>query len=195
MVVEPLHLQEQGAQRGGPGGDLRAGQRLDGLAVGHGVGEGAGPADPLGDLEHLVEPLPFGQLLQPAVAVEEARLQVEDHLANRGKAEVPRLDDPGVDRPDRNLHDPLAVQVVEAVRRAGHAGHGHGGIEVLAQGVYALRPVVVQHQPAGVGMALGHQPQQVLGPPARTSGRRAGKGVTEGNCGRAGSTSASTLTQ
>jgi len=33
---------------------------------------------------------------------------MEDGLANRREAEVPRLDDAGVDRPDRNLKDAFA---------------------------------------------------------------------------------------
>ena len=72
------------------------------------------------------------------------------------------LDDPGVDRPDRDLDHPLAV----------HAGHGHvivrdardrlAPIEVLAQRVHAVRPVRMQHEPARVGVALRIDAEEVL---------------------------------
>ena len=53
----------------------------------------------------------LGQLLDPAVGVEEPRLQVQDRLADGREAEVARLDDPGVDRPDRDLDDLVALDV------------------------------------------------------------------------------------
>ena len=51
--------------------------------------------------------------LDAAVLVAERDLQVEDLLAVALKAEVPRLDDPGVDRADRHLVDLLALDPVE----------------------------------------------------------------------------------
>ena len=45
----------------------------------------------------------LGGALEAAVLVEEARVEVEDPLADEVEAEVPRLDHAGVDRADRDL--------------------------------------------------------------------------------------------
>src|SRR5450756_2507989 len=52
--------------------------------------------------------------------------------------------------------------MVKTVRVAGDPWDFYRRVELLAQRVHTLRPVVVQHQPARVGMALGRQPQQIL---------------------------------
>ena len=51
--------------------------------------------------------------LDAAVLIAERDLQVEDLLAVALEAEVPRLDDAGVDRADRHLVDLLAFDAVE----------------------------------------------------------------------------------
>ena len=135
VVVEPLQLQVERAQGGGAVGIVDAGHGLDCLAVGDGVGAGAGAADALGELQHLRRCLPLGQFFDAAMGVEEARLQMEDRLADGGEAEMPRLDHPGVDRPDRDLDDAFAVQRVEAVRLARRPrGTGTAGSKSLRSG-------------------------------------------------------------
>ena len=67
---------------------------------------------------------PFGA----AMLVAERNLQVEDLLAVALKAEMPRLDDAGMDRADGHLVDLLALDAVEvgdaddwALRRGGRS--------------------------------------------------------------------------
>src|SRR5690606_15438791 len=105
---------------------------LDGLGVGDGVGAGASTADPLGDLEDVGRGPALGQLLDTAMGVEEARLQMEDGLPDGGEAEMARLDDASVDRADRDLDEALAVQPVELVRLALDPRHGDRWVEILA---------------------------------------------------------------
>ena len=51
----------------------------------------------------VLEARALGGALEAAVLVEESRVEVEDLLADEVEAEVPRLDDPGVNRSDRDL--------------------------------------------------------------------------------------------
>ena len=62
--------------------------------------------------------------LDAAVLVAERDLEVEDLLAVALEAEVPRLDDAGVDRADRDLVDLLALDAVEVGDADGGAGGG-----------------------------------------------------------------------
>ena len=52
--------------------------------------------------------LALGGPLEPAVLVEQPWVHCEDALADDVKAEVPGLDDPGVDRADSDLVDAVA---------------------------------------------------------------------------------------
>ncbi len=109
VVVEPLQLEGDAADEPGPRRDDDAGDLLERLAVAHAVRERADPADPLGDEERVERREPLHPLLQPAMRVEETRVEVEHGLADRREAEVARLDDAGVDRADRDLEDALAL--------------------------------------------------------------------------------------
>ena len=63
-----------------------------------------------------VGPAPgFQQALDPAVLVAQHDLQEQHLLAVRLEPEVSRLDDPGVDRPDRHLVDFLTLELEERV--------------------------------------------------------------------------------
>ena len=104
---------------------------------------------------------PSAELLDATMGVEQARFEVQHHLADGREAEVPRLDDAGVDRPDRDLDDAVAVQAVERLHRRRDARRRRGRIEVLAQRVDASRPLLVQDQAARVRVPLGFQAQQV----------------------------------
>ncbi len=76
---------------------------LAGARVGDAVRHCAGGAGAHREGESFVELLAFGGALEAAVLVEEARVEVEDPVADDVEAEVARLDHAGVDRPDRDL--------------------------------------------------------------------------------------------
>ena len=109
VVVEPLQLEGNAPDEPGPRRGVDAGDLLERLTVAEGVRDRADPADPFGDVERIERREPLHPLLQPAMRVEQARVEMEHGLADRREAEVTRLDDAGVDRPDRNLEDALAL--------------------------------------------------------------------------------------
>ena len=59
--------------------------------------------------EAVLERVPLGGPLQPAMLVEQPGVDVEDAIAHDVEAEVPRLDDARMDRPDRYLIGVAAV--------------------------------------------------------------------------------------
>ena len=107
VVVEALQLQQQGAAAAGFAVGHQPQRRFRRQRVGDRVGDRAGAAGALGEGERGDRLRPRGGPLEPAVLVEEARIEVEDALADDVEAEVPRLDHPGVDRADRDLEGPL----------------------------------------------------------------------------------------
>ena len=120
MVVEPLEFGQKNARHPRAGRDNRPGQALDGAAEGHGVGDGADATGVLHDGQGGIEGRALDQPLEAAMGVEEARVEMQDGLAHGRKAEVTRLDDPGVDRPDGQLIDAVAVRDEMPI------GHGRG---------------------------------------------------------------------
>src|SRR5258708_8747382 len=70
---------------------------------------GADAADPLRQDQRALDRPSFDRFLDPAMRVEEPGLEIEHGLAHPAEAEVARLDDPGVDRPDRNLPHSIRV--------------------------------------------------------------------------------------
>jgi hypothetical protein len=92
------------------------------VRVGDRVGDRAGAAGALGEGETLGELPPLGGALQSAVLVEEARVEVEDALADHVEAEVPGLDHAGMNRANGYLVDPLPLDrngPARGVRRVG----------------------------------------------------------------------------
>ena len=82
------------------------------------MGEGAGAADSLDQRQGVRGGSTFDELLDAAMGVEQSSLQVQHNLADRGESKVARLDNPGVDRPDRQVADPVALQGGERKRIA-----------------------------------------------------------------------------
>ncbi len=100
------------------------------------------------------------ELLEAAMDEEESRVEVEDPLADRREAEVAGLDDPGVDRADRELVDALAVDLERHEAPLG-VGRPDVGRDVLAERVVAARPALVEDEPTRVGVADRDDPEQV----------------------------------
>ena len=68
---------------------------------------------------------------------------MEHHLSNGGEAKVARPDDPGVNGSDGDLDDALTMEMVKPVLRAINPWNRRCGVEILAQGVDALGPIIV----------------------------------------------------
>jgi hypothetical protein len=100
----------------------------------------------------------------------ESRLEVHDRLAFDAEAEVSGLDDPGVDRPDGDLEDALALDTAKRERLAGidevRAGH-----RVVTQRVIALRPVLMEGQPPEIRVSQRNQTEQIVNLALEEAGR------------------------
>jgi len=100
------------------------------------------------------------ELLDALVDEPQARLHAQDRLADHPEAEVPRLDQPGVDRADGDLVDTGALDRDEGVLpRVGDQG-GHGA-RVTAHRVPPVGPVLVEHQPAFLWVVQRLEAEQV----------------------------------
>ena len=174
---------------------LDAGDLLGGLAEPEPVRDRAHAADPLGDVERVRRRQPLDALLQAAVGVEEARLEVQHRLADRAEAEVAGLDDAGVDRAHRHLEHALALddQVRELLGRLHR--RALAGVEALAQRVEALRPAVVHDERPRVGVAGEHDAEQVLRLALVPVGGGDLAREIDGSSGRAGSSEATRVTK
>src|ERR1019366_4299785 len=105
MVVQPLQFQRDTSDEAGARRYIDAGNLLECLTVTEAVRDRADPADTLGDVERIERREPLHALLQSAMRVEEARVEMEHGLADRREAEVTRFDDAGVNRTNRDLED------------------------------------------------------------------------------------------
>ena len=86
----------------------RPGRLLDGLRARHALATAHAPQAWRSTSIRSSRVRPSASALQVAVLVEQPRVEVEDALADRVEAEVPRLDDAGVDRADGDLVDVVA---------------------------------------------------------------------------------------
>ena len=144
MAVHALDLERDGAQGLRQGGRLDARQLLHDGGVRQAVPDGGIAGDRLGDGHAPRRPGPEQQLLGAAPLVAELDLQVVHRLAVALKAEMPGLDDAGVDRPDRDLVHAVAFHREEGVR-IGAAGSFQ--VAVAPQG---LEPRVLLRQEARI---------------------------------------------
>src|SRR5665647_1800174 len=153
VVVEPLQLESDATDEPGPRRGVDVGNLLECLTVTQAVRDRADPTDTLGDVKRIERREPLHPLFQPAMRVEQARVEIEHGLADRRKAKVTRFDDAGVDRADRDLEDALAFG--DEVRKliGGLDRDPLRSVESLAEREYALWPPVVDHERAGIGMA------------------------------------------
>jgi len=90
----------------------------------------------------------------------EPGLELEDGFPDDGEAEVSGLDDAGVDRPHRDLIDPVALHCEEWVGLG--VGEGRRWPGAPAHRVPAGGPVCVPDQSAGQRVTDGHDPEQVV---------------------------------
>ena len=105
MVVEPLELCEQDPQSLGAGWNLAAGRALDGLAERKRVADRADGRNTFGDYDGVVRPRSLEAHFHPAMLEEQARLIVDDVLADIEEREFSGFQHVGSDRAERKLLD------------------------------------------------------------------------------------------
>ena len=154
VVVQPLGLEQERADRPGSGIDLDAEGVLDGKDVGQGVAHGGVAADPLRQFDALRGRAPLEQLLDPAVQEPQPGLHLQDGLADHREPEVAGLDEARVDGSDRDLVDAVTLDRDERV------GVGIGVEPGSGVGIAAHRVVAewASGRGAPVGGAAGGRP-------------------------------------
>ena len=103
VAPDPFELEEDRASPSDLTSGVKPANLLDGMGVGDSVRDGAGSACSRDEPGAVVERRALCSSFEAAVLVEQARVEMEDLLADEVEAEVPGLDDPCVDRPDRHL--------------------------------------------------------------------------------------------
>src|SRR5262249_4014365 len=103
MVGKTLELSHERAEPDGAIRNLDLERRLDGLRKGEPVGDGTVPRCPPRELRPLVEAGSGHERVGALVHVAEPLLEPHHRLAIGREAKMPRLDDAGMDRPDRDL--------------------------------------------------------------------------------------------
>ncbi len=166
MIGEPLELGHHAAQGVRPRRRLGAERGLDGAGEGDGVGDGGVAADPSRELGGALEARAAHQRVDALVGVAEPLLEPHDRLAAGVEAEMARLDDPGVDRADRNLMQARSLGFEEGVG-VGRAVVGCAVPERMAQ-----RPAAVIEPAAAVRRAEREEAVEVAGRPLEPAGRR-----------------------
>ena len=121
MIRQALELERDAAQDLRPRRLLALRERFHHLAVRGGVSDAGVARQRLRIVDRAQAGSPDQRVLDPAVLIAEGDLEMEDVLAVALEAEVPGLDDPGVDRADRHLVDLVALHAVE-VRDADQRG-------------------------------------------------------------------------
>ena len=116
MIGQPLELERDAPDRLRPRRLPAPRQRLDRAAVRGGVPDHRVARDRFGDQHGAIGAGGLQQPLDAAMLVAEHDLEKQHLLAVGLKAEVSRLDDAGVHRPDRDLVDLLPLDAEEGVR-------------------------------------------------------------------------------
>ena len=161
VVVETFELEENRTQHlGGGRGGCCAGF-FDGEAVGEGVADGGVAGDPLRQLDTFQRVPAFEESFDSFVDEPESSFDVEDGLANHGEPEVSGLDDTGVDRPDGNLIDAGSFNPEERIGLV-FVGEWRWIPGVVAHGMPALGPVLVQDEARGSWMTDGFDAEEVV---------------------------------
>ena len=86
--------------------------------------------------------------------------KLHDRFPGHGKAEMPGFDDPRMDRPDRHLEYPLALDAAERVLPLRLFEDGVPP-KIFLERMRALRPMLVPDEPAQIGMPLRDQAEHV----------------------------------
>ena len=133
VVRQALELERDAAQGLRARRLLALRKRLHHLAIRRGVSDAGVARQRLRIVDRALVRPADQRVLDPAVLIAEGDLEVEDVLAVALEAEVPGLDDPGVDRADRHLVDLVALHAVE-VRHADQGGFAARSREGLMAG-------------------------------------------------------------
>jgi hypothetical protein len=113
VVGDAFELQRDRPQRQGPPRAFNIGEPLQHLAIGDCMADRRVAGDGLGEMDGVLMGPAAQRLLDAAVLVAERDFEMQHALAVAAEAEMPRLDDAGMHRPDRDLVDLLAADPEE----------------------------------------------------------------------------------
>ena len=148
------------------GGGFDAERRLDRAGEGDRIGDGGIAADPARESRRALEARPAHQRVDAFVGVAEPLFEPDDRLAACVEAEMAGLDDPGMDRTDRDLMQARPRGLEEGVG-VGRAVTGRAVAERMAQ-----RPAAVVEPAAAVRRAEREEAVEVASRPFEPAGRR-----------------------
>ena len=149
MIGEPFEFSHQGAQICGARRNSDVEGRLDRLREGETIGDGAVAGNTRRDLRSALDRGASHQLVDALVHEAEPLLEAHDGFAIRGEAEMTRLDNAGVDGPDRYQVERLALGGQKRVWVA-------DGIDLMARAAGLPNPPATMIEPtAMVGRAFG----------------------------------------
>ena len=145
-------------------GTCATGDRLDSVAECERVRSRGVAGDTLDERHRLGDRPALEQLLDALVGEEQLALERDDPLAGDVEPEMPRLDDAGVNRPDRDLEDSFALDASHRVRLI-RVREPSVPRKVLPQRMRARRDVLVVYQTPAVRVAFRPDAEHVLGVP------------------------------
>ena len=147
VVVEALEFEQHCPEPGRLGGHRDLAGVLDREAVGEVVRYRAVAGDAFRERDRGAGVLALEEALDAAVQEPQPGLHLQDRLPDDGEPEVAGLDEPGVHGADRDLVHAGPVDLHER-ERLGAGLHRRRRPGVVAHGVPALRPVLVQDEAA-----------------------------------------------
>ena len=115
MIGQPLELGHQRTEIDGALGHLDLKRGLDGARVSEGIGHGRVARGAPGELRALVDGGACHQRLDALMHIAEPLLEPRHRLAIGSETEMPWLDDAGMNRPDRDLMQVLALDGEEGI--------------------------------------------------------------------------------
>ena len=135
------------------------------------MGNAAGAASTFHPENSLFRRQSFQRFFNAPMREKQSRIEMDHILARLTEAEISRLNDPGMNRTDRHLEHPLAMDAGPLVFRRLLLRFGALG-EVLSQGMTTRRPMLMQHQRSQIGMPHRHKAKQIVDLPLVPSGSR-----------------------
>jgi hypothetical protein len=150
---------------------VRASRRLlDGQAVGEGVPDGGVAGDPLGQLDASREISALEEPFDSFMDEPQTRFYVENGLAHHRESEVAGLDEAGMDRTDGDFIDAGSFDSEERIRLI-FVGEWRRVAGVVAHGMPAGGPVLVEDEAGGPWMTDGFDAEEVAHFALETAGR------------------------
>ena len=161
--VHPLQLGEDRAQRQRALWNADAGKALDRQTVRQRVGDGFVAAHGFGQFQAVFRRFAFSLFFKPAMFVAVPDFEIEHLLADDAEPEMPRFDDSGMNRADRNLIDAFAGKFLELIGFMRLPGQIERRVDKrFPQWVDIFRVHFMQKEPSRIKRALERDAESVV---------------------------------